>query len=268
MTALRVGIAGFGTIGFAVAQHLAKLAPDLTLVGIAARDPDKAAPKLAAIDSTIPVLSFDALAQTADVIVECLPPALLRPLAEPVFARGKDLLVLSTSGLLEDWSLVEAAQRSGSRIIIPSGAIVGLDAIRAARRAGITSAVVRSSKAPAGFRGLPYLARHGLSVENLSEPLCLFAGSVRDGAKAFPSSVNVAVAVSLAGLGPDETRIEIWADPGITRNTHQVSIVSEAANLSLTIENKPAPDNPRTSSLVAHSVIAALLNRTHYLQFS
>lgn len=268
MAPLRIGIAGLGTIGFALAQQLALAGPSLTLAGVTVRDAGAAAGKLAALSGDTPVLSFEALAVASDVVVECLPPKLLRQVAEPVFARGKDLLVLSSSGLLDDWMLLALAEQSGSRIILPSGAIVGLDAVRAAKRAGIISAVVKSSKAPGGFRGLPYLAEHGLDVANLVEPLQLFAGSVRDGARAFPASVNVAVAVSLAGIGPDETQLEIWADPSITRNTHQVMVVSEAANFSLAIENKPAPDNPRTSSLVAHSVVAALLNRTNYLQFS
>jgi aspartate dehydrogenase len=268
MAPLRIGIAGLGTIGFAVAQHLVSARPSLILTGVAARDADRATTKLASRGLSVPILSFDDLAKASDIVIECLPPGLLRQVAEPVFANGRDLVVLSTSGFLDDWSLVGEAEEAGSRIIIPSGAIVGLDAVRAAKRAGISSAVVRTSKGPEGFRGLAYLAANDISVENLAEPLCLFAGSVRDGAKAFPSSVNVAVAVSLAGIGPDATQIEIWADPAISRNTHQVSIVSEAANLMLTIENKPAPDNPRTSSLVAHSVVAALLNRTNYLQFS
>jgi aspartate dehydrogenase len=268
MNPLRIGIAGLGTIGFALAKLLVRETPGLVLAGVASRDTGKAAKNLSSIGQSVPVLPLHELAAQTDVVVECLPPQMLRQVAESVFRHRKDLIVLSTSGFLNNWDLFEEAKHAGSRIIVASGAIGGLDAVRAAKQSGITSAVIRSSKPPSGFRGLPYVVERGISVDNLVAPLRLFEGSVRDGALAFPSSVNVAVAVSLAGIGPDQTRLEIWADPGITRNTHQVTISAEAADFTLTIENKPSADNPRTSSLVPHSVMAALLNRTQSLQFS
>ena len=113
-------------------------------------------------------------------------------------------------------------------------------------------------KPPGGLAGAPYLADHGISLEGLSEPLKVFSGSARDGATGFPANVNVAAALGLAGIGPDATRLEIWADPGVTRNTHHIVVEADSARFELLIENVPSEANPRTGRIVAHSVVATL----------
>jgi aspartate dehydrogenase len=112
-------------------------------------------------------------------------------------------------------------------------------------------------KPPAGLDGAPYLVQRGISVKDLKEPLKVFDGSARDGARGFPANVNVAAALSLAGIGPDRTRLEIWADPTITRNTHRIAVESEVARFSMEIAGIPS-QNPRTGRIVALSTIAAL----------
>ncbi len=90
----------------------------------------------------------------------------------------------------------------------------------------------------------------------------MFEGTARQAIAGFPANVNVAVALSLAGIGPDQTRIEIWADPGVTRNTHTVIVKSDSSDLTMTIENIPSQDNPRTGRITALSVLAALRRLT------
>src|SRR5204862_4951824 len=106
--------------------------------------------------------------------------------------------------------------------------------------------------------GAPYLVEHGISVDRLNEPKCVFTGTARDAARGFPANVNVAAALSLAGIGPDRTTIEIWADPGVDRNIHRIEVEGEAARLSLQIENVPSLENPRTGRLTPLSVVALL----------
>ncbi len=106
--------------------------------------------------------------------------------------------------------------------------------------------------------GAPYLEDHGISLEGLTRPLKVFEGSARDGARGFPANVNVAAALSLAGIGPDLTRLEIWADPGVTRNTHDIEVEADSARFRMTIENVPTEVNPGTGRITALSVIAAL----------
>ena len=99
-------------------------------------------------------------------------------------------------------------------------------------------------------------------MDGLKEPLRVFAGSAREAIKGFPANVNVAVALSLAGIGPDRTQVEIWADPGVTRNTHTIIVTSDASDLTMTIENVPSLENPRTGRITGLSVLAALRRLT------
>ena len=112
-------------------------------------------------------------------------------------------------------------------------------------------------KPPKGLLGAPYLVEHGIELDGLTEKLRVFEGTARDAARGFPANLNVAVALSLAGIGPDRTRLEIWADPGVTRNIHTIELDSDAARLSMTIENIPSA-NPKTGRITAQSVIAML----------
>ncbi len=111
---------------------------------------------------------------------------------------------------------------------------------------------------PAALAGAPYLEDHGISLDGLTRPLKVFEGSARDGARGFPANVNVAAALSLAGIGPDLTQLEIWADPGVTRNTHDIEVEADSAHFRMTIENVPTEENPGTGRITALSVIAAL----------
>jgi aspartate dehydrogenase len=112
-------------------------------------------------------------------------------------------------------------------------------------------------KPPRSLLGAPYLDANGISVEGLNGPKLVFSGTARDAAAGFPANVNVAAALSLAGIGPDRTVIEIWADPSLDRNCHTVEVDSDSARFTLAIENIPS-ENPRTGRITALSVLAAL----------
>jgi aspartate dehydrogenase len=206
----------------------------------------------------VPVLPLEALAGAADVVVECAPAEHFRALAAPVVAAGKVLVPISVAGLLQHMDLVDAARASGARILVPSGAILGLDALRAAREGTITEVRMITRKPPRGLAGAPHLERHGISVEDLAAPLKVFEGSAAEGARGFPANVNVAAAVGLAGVGAERTVLEIWADPGVDRNVHDIRVTADAASFTLHIENVPTDENPRTGRLVAQSVMATL----------
>ena len=113
-------------------------------------------------------------------------------------------------------------------------------------------------KPPRSLAGAPYLTEHGISVEGLDAALKVFEGTARDGARGFPANVNVAAALGLAGVGPDRTRLEIWADPALDRNTHTIQVDADSARFTMTIENVPSEENPGTGKITALSVIAAL----------
>ncbi len=256
---LRLGIGGLGAIGLAVAKRVdAGLLPGFEVAAVSARDTEKAKRTLADFRKVPPITSLAGLAEVADVVVEGLPSSLFADIAEPALAKGRIFMPLSVGALLNHMHLVDLAKRTGGRIIVPTGALLGLDAVRAAAEGKIESVRIITRKPPGGLKGAPLLVEKGISVDNLKEPLRIFEGSAREAIVGFPANVNVAVALSLAGIGPDATRIEIWADPAVTRNTHTIKLVSDSSDLTMTIENIPSIENPRTGKITALSVLACL----------
>jgi aspartate dehydrogenase len=259
---LSVAVGGLGAIGRVVAQHLDRGIAGLALVAVSARHHSRAEQAMTGFLRPVPVLRLAQLGEVADIIVECAPAALLRELAEPALAHGRQVMMLSCGALLDNFDLVDLAHRHGGRILIPSGALLGLDAVVAAAEGEISKVHMVTRKPPLGLSGAPYLEENAIDVAGLSEPKRVFAGTAREAARGFPANVNVAAALALAGIGPDRTTIEIWADPDVTRNIHRIEVEAEAARFSLQIENVPSAENPRTGRLTALSVIAALKKLT------
>ncbi|GAB5470173.1 MAG: aspartate dehydrogenase [Rhodospirillales bacterium] len=265
MEKLRVAVGGLGAIGFEVARSLDRGLPGLSLVAVSARDPERAQARLAAFSDPPPVLPLEALAAEAEILVECAPAAVFDRLAKPAVEAGRTLLVLSAGTLLSRSELIEGARASRARLLVPSGAMLGLDAIRAAAEGTLASVTIVTRKPPNGLQGAPYLVAKGIDLTGLAEPLQVYSGPVREAALHFPANVNVAAAVALAGIGPDRTRLEVWADPAIERNTHRVDVVSDSADFTMTISGRPSLENPRTGRLTPLSVIAALRRLTEPL---
>ncbi|MGW9064048.1 aspartate dehydrogenase [Achromobacter animicus] len=260
MNSFRVGIAGFGAIGQAVAQSLDAGLPGLTLAAVAVRDPN--APPAFDWKNRAPTFTtIGGLTEHCDVVVECAPAAVFRDIAEPVLRAGKKMVVLSSGALLRHEDLIGIAGQHGGQVIVPSGAILGLDAITAAAEGVIHSVTMITRKPVRGLLGAPYLTENNIDIEGITEPRLIFRGSPREAAVGFPANLNVAVSVSLAGIGPDRTTLEIWADPSLERNVHRVEVVSDSASFSVEIQNIPSA-NPKTGRITAQSVIAALRKLT------
>lgn len=256
---MKIALAGFGAIGAEVARRLLQEAiPGIELAAVSARDRAKARATLASMGGgRIPVLALGELAQVADLVIECAPAALMDEIATPVLSAGKKLLVLSVGALLPREHLVDLARRHGGQIIVPTGALLGLDAVCAAAEGTIHSVTMTTRKPPKGLEGAPYLVERKIDISSLREPLRVFSGTAREAAKGFPANLNVAVALSLAGIGPDRTRLDIYADPTVTRNTHRIQVDSDAARIDMTIENIPS-ENPKTGRITPLSVMATL----------
>ncbi|KRR25882.1 aspartate dehydrogenase [Bradyrhizobium lablabi] len=261
----RVAIAGLGEIGRTVANKLAQGLPGLSLAAITTRDQAKARAWLDREGIVCPLVALDDLPDHADLVVECAPADILDQICRPMLTAGKQVMVLSASALLPRPDLVDLARAHGGQIIVPTGALIGFDAVSAAAEGTISSVQMVTRKPPNGLAGAPYLVANRISVEGLTSALCVFKGSARDAAAAFPANVNVVAALSLAGIGPDRTTIEIWADPAVTRNCHQIRVEADSASFTMSIENVPS-ENPRTGRITALSVIAALRKLTSPLQ--
>jgi len=263
MGAIKVAIAGLGAIGLEVARRIdAGEIDGLELSAVAARDLLKAERNIADFRYRPKILPLERLAEEADVVVECVPAAHFLAAAEGPIRRGRILMPLSVGALLSHMHLVDLARETGARIVVPSGAILGLDAVRAVAEGNVHSVRLVTRKPPAGLAGAPMLVEKGISVEELTEPLKVFSGTAREAAKGFPANLNVSVALSLAGIGPDRTEVEVWADPTVTYNTHTIYVRSDSSQLTMMIENIPSAENPRTGVITPLSVIAALRRLT------
>lgn len=254
---LRVAIAGLGSIGTKVATALDQGIEGLTLSAVAVRDSARHQAFLNSFGRPPSVLPIDRLGDVADIVVECAPSRHLREIVEPAVKRGKAAVVVSVGALLDNSDLIDLARANGGRILVPTGALIGLDAVNAAAVGTIRSVKMVTRKPIDGLKGAPFIVANNIDIEHLHEPLKLFEGTAREAAKGFPANLNVAVALSLAGVGPDRTLVQIWADPTVTRNVHRIEVDADSARFSMSIENIPS-ENPKTGMITALSVITLL----------
>jgi aspartate dehydrogenase len=254
---VRVAVAGLGPIGRRVVEALDKGMNGLVLTAVSVQSPEKHRDWLNALKTPPKILPIEALSDVADMVVECAPSKLVRSIVAPFVGSGKTAVVLSAGALLENDDLIELAKQHGGQIVVPTGALIGLDAVTAAAIGTIHSVRMVTRKPVRGLAGAPYIVENNIDIERITEPLKIFEGSAREAAKGFPANLNVAVALSLAGIGPDRTQLQIWADPALTRNMHRVEVESDSASFSMSIENIPS-ENPKTGLITALSVIAYL----------
>ena len=254
---LRVAVVGLGAIGLRVVEALNAGVPGCELAAIVVRDRTKATKQLSHLNEPIPLLSLEEIESHADLVVECAPAHMLPDIVAPFLRAGKTAIVLSASAILSNYHLVDIARDNGGQIVVPTGALMGLDAVTAAAEGTIHWVRMITRKPVRGLMGAPYLVERNISLGRIVEPLCVFRGTPREAAIGFPANLNVAVALSLAGIGPDRTTLEIWADPSLDRNTHAIEVELDSARFSMTIENIPS-DNPRTARITALSVVSYL----------
>jgi aspartate dehydrogenase len=261
MPTIRVAVAGLGAIGRVVARRLAAGMPGLELTAVSAKDENKAREWLAGESIKCPVAALPDLARYADVAVECAPAAMLEQICRPMLEAGKKVIVISAAGLIRNHELIELAEVRGGQIIVATGALIGLDAVTAAAEGKIRSVRLTTRKPPASLAGAPYLEQHGVSLDGLKESRRVFAGSAREAATGFPANMNVAAALALAGIGPERTTVEIWADPGVSRNCHTIDVDADSAHFTMAIQNIPS-ENAKTGRITALSILAALRKLT------
>lgn len=254
----KVGIAGFGTIGRVVARHIEDSALPLTLAAVSAGDRTRATTAMERLKRAVPIVDTAELIAMSDVIVDSAPTAAFRNIATATLTAGKTLVTVSGAALMQWPEATEIARANGGRIILATGALLGLDAVRAAAIGNIHSVTMVTRKPVKSLVKAEHVVRNQIDLTTITEPLKIFEGNAREGAIAFPANVNVAAALGLAGVGPERTRLEIWADPALERNTHRIVVDSDSARFELAIENIPTDENPGTGRITAQSIVAAL----------
>ncbi len=254
---LAVGVVGLGAIGRRVCQALDAGLPGVRLAAATARDRARAEAFLKALRVPAPFLALDDLVAASEVVVEASTQAHLQEVAPKALGAGRDLVVLSCGALLGRADWVALADRHGGRILVPSGAIAGLDGVKGGAIGPITSVPMESRKAPAAWAGAPWVVEQKIDLAAIREETLLFEGPATAACPAFPANVNVLAALSLAGIGPERTTTRIYAVPGLERNTHRIRVEGEFGSLAIEVRNVPS-ENPRTGRLSYLSTIALL----------
>jgi len=258
MRKLKVGLVGCGNIASDLCIAIGKGDIPAEIVALCDVDRQAAENLKATYALEAPVCSLDEAAAKAELLVECASPDAAGQVVDAAIRFQVDCLILSIGGLLERPELIAEANAHGARVHLPSGALAGLDGLRAAKEGGVDSVTLTTRKPPKGLQGAPYLEERGIDVSNLSEPLTVFEGTAREACRAFPKNVNVAAALSLAGIGPDKTQVRVVADPGATLNAHEIVVEGAFGRLTARTENRPSPRNPKSSYMASLSAVAEL----------
>ncbi|MGH8666779.1 MAG: aspartate dehydrogenase [Burkholderiales bacterium] len=260
---MRIAIVGGGCIARLILEHIGKGdLGELEVMGLVGREGSASCRGLAQEHAIAFTSELDTvIAQRPDAIVEAAAHAWVEAHAEKVLSTGIALIVLSAGALADDMlrqRLEAAARASGALLYVPSGGIGALDALKAAVISGADEVVIRTAKPPRAWYGIPFVEALGVELDRLEQPFVLYDGPARAGVKHFPQNVNIAAVLSMAGVGFDRTRLVVVADPHVVRNTHVITVKAVTGDISITLQNIPSPENPKTAWLACYSALAAL----------
>ncbi len=261
MKKIKIGIVGCGAIGGSLAKEIfLNFKKDADLVALYDIKPEKscALSKQLIKSSKLCVGSLDALIKKSDLIIEASAAKAAWEITRKSITAGRKVMIMSVGGMVEYLDeLLILATKNNAQVYFPSGAISGVDALKAASICGIKKVILTTRKNPKAFNGVEYVTKR-FDLSNLKKDKVLFSGVAAQAVKYFPQNINVAAVLSLAGLGIHKTQVRIIASPRVTKNIHEILIESKAATIFTRTENILHPQNPKTSFLAVLSAIATL----------
>ncbi len=258
----RIGLIGCGNIGGEIARAIDSGEIRAELIAIFDVIKERAISLQEEMKNQSPVLVGsveDMISMGPDLIVEAASQKAVKEYGPKILKSGISLMIMSVGALLDEElrkEMEKCAEEGNSTIYIPVGAIAGLDAIRALRRVGINEIKIRTRKNPRSLAGAPYLKEKGIELESLREPMLIYEGKATEAVKEFPANVNVSASLSIAAEKVAD--VEVWADPEVERNVHEIVVESDASKVYTSVQNVPSPRNPKTSYLAVLSAIEAL----------
>lgn len=258
---LKIGIVGCGAIGSSLAQAIVSDFSDkaelVSLYDITIENSYKLANKFS--NQKLVALNLEDLMNRVDLVIEAAKVESAFEIAKKTISLGKDIMIMSVGGIIEHAEELGAlAQEKGASVFIPSGAVCGIDGLKAAATSKICRVTLTTKKPPRAFVGVPYVLKRKIRLDNINEDTVIFEGNALTAVRAFPQNINVAAILSIAGVGPENTLVRIVVSPNITKNTHEIEIESDAGKIFIRAENVIHPDNPKTSFLAVLSAIATL----------
>ncbi len=256
---VRVGLIGCGTIGAQLALALQRKYSGLArIVALHDADPAHARTLQRQLRSHPPLVSLPALIHKSQLVLEAASAEVAASVVTRALRANRHVLVMSVGGLLHNRAWQRLAQRSKGRVYIPSGALAGLDGVKALAVGRLRRLSLTTRKPPRALAGAPYVLRKGLHLDRLRRPTVIFEGSPRAAVEAFPQNTNVAAALTLAaGVSAPQARIRVVADPTIHHNIHELEAEGDCGRIHCRIESRPST-NPKTSELAVRSAVASL----------
>jgi aspartate dehydrogenase len=262
MKKLKVGIVGCGAIGSSLAKAIVKDFSDRTqLVALYDIDSNRSyrLSRLVSKTRNLSALQLKQLISKVDLVIESASAKSSWDIARSSVSCGCDILIMSVGGIVSHFKeLSKLANKYNTKVYIPSGAISGVDALKAAKIGRIKKIVLTTRKNPISFKGVKYIESLGIDLNKIKQDKVLFSGLAQEAVKYFPQNINVAAVLSLAGIGRNKTQVKIIASPKVAKNIHEIKIESAAGNITTRTENILHPNNPKTSYLAVLSAIATL----------
>ncbi len=256
---LKIALVGCGTIGSEIARAITdRFNKDAKLVALCDINEANAKKLLAELNEKPELLSLDELIPKSDLVIEAASGDIIAELVKKCLDADVDVMAISVGGFIGHEELFELAEKSKACLYLPSGALCGLDAVKAAGISNIKSARLITRKPPRGLKGAPFLEKQNIDIDKIDKETVIFQGSAKEAIKAFPKNINVAALLSLMSVGADKTKVKIITSPEFVRNSHQMVIEGDFGRVETLSENMPSPNNPKTSYLAVLSCIACL----------
>lgn len=280
MKTMRFGIIGCGAIGSEIAKAIDREIIPGKLVAVCDLDKEKAKNLVSKLKTKPKIVNLENLVRTIDFIIESAHPNAVEGIWNEVLCshhhplpsalgRGgdkgkggknqrKSILIMSIGGLLRNPEIIQQAREKKINLYLPSGAVAGIDALKAGKIGKISSVSLITSKPSAGLKDAPYLENSKINLSKFRKKTLIFEGNALEAIQGFPANINVAGILSLAGIGAKKTKVKIFADPNLKRNVHEIIIEGDFGKITTRTENLPSPINPKTSQLAVLSAIATL----------
>jgi len=257
---IRVGILGCGAIGSGIAKNIrSELKKNCCLTALFDIEPRKSAELAKKLKlKNISKRSEADLLKSCDLVVEAVNAPNTAKFIKNALTARKHVLAMSVGKLLKEQKFFRLAEKMNRSLLIPSGAIAGLDAIKAAGLAGFSSVTLTTRKPLSGFQGVKYLKEKGIILDHIRSETTLFEGDVDSAVRFFPQNINVAAALSLACNISKKIKIKIITSPHFKINSHEIDARGPFGRILTRTENVISPDNPKTSYLAILSGIQTL----------
>lgn len=259
---LNVGIIGCGAIGSSLAEKIVKVFfRQARVAAVYDMDHTKSlalSRRFVSLRNT-PVKDTAQLFEKSDLVIEAASARSSWQIARKAITSGCDVMIMSVGGIVDHFDRLSSLSRKHNvKVYIPSGAIAGIDGLKAASLSGLKKVVLTTRKNPFSFKGVAYIEKRGIDLSKIKKDTLLFSGSAQEAVKLFPQNINVAAILSIAGMGSDKTKVCIVASPSVDNNIHEIEIESSAGRIFTRSENVLHPDNPKTSFLAVLSAQAVL----------